>query len=564
VAVAYVVTAWLVLQVADVVLNNISAPEWIFHVLLLFIVLGFPFAIIFAWVFELTPQGLRRDTGTKAGPAGHSGRQRKWEYLLLAAVVAVFAYFGWTRFGPGGSDPAASGEIRSIVVLPLENLMNDPDQSYFVEGMQEALITELSKIKALRVISRTSAMQYKDSGKQVPEIARELGVDAVVEGSVLKAGSKVRITAQLIDAHRDRHIWAENFDRELDDILALYEDVTREIVNQIRVTVTPDEQASLAISRQIDPEVYELYLKGRYLCGNWSPKEMRQGAKLLQRAVQLDPKHASSHAQLALCLQDGAFFEYFKPLEIDSLARQAARTAVELEDHSAEARVALGGVNYYLGFDPEAAEAEYFKALELNPNSVDVLLRISWFLAESGRFEEALGPTRHAVELDPLSTAVRNAMGQIYYLSRDYDRAILEYEKALELDPSDPSLHYYLAGPHEQQGRHEKAIALYQTAVELSENAPLYLAALGHVYARSGKRDEAVHVLAQLQQAEEPSPYPIALVHLGLGQNEQAIDWLEKAFAARNGHLLYIKQGPRFDPLRENLRFRRLLDQFGW
>jgi len=291
---------------------------------------------------------------------------------------------------------------------------------------------------------------------------------------------------------------------------------------------------------------------------------MQQGVKLLQQAIDLDPQNAPSHAQLALCLLDSAFFEYVKPLDIKSRANTAAVIAVQLNNQSAEAHVALGGVNYYLGFDPKTAELEYSRALELNSNSIDVLLRVSWFLAESGRFEEAMGPTLHAIELDPLSTTVRNAMGQVHYLNREFDRAILEYKNALELDRSDPSLHYYLAGPYEQKGQYDRAIALFKSAIKLSENAPLYRSALGHAYGVAGVHDEAIQILKELQQSINPSPYNLAIVHLGLGQHEQSIDWLEKAFEARNGHLLYIKEGPNFDPLRSNQRFISLLEKFGW
>ena len=493
-----------------------------------------------------------------------SGSAPKVLAALLGAATVALVYFGLTHDWQDQPGSIAPGEIRSIVVLPLKNLMNDPGQSYFVEGMHAALITELSKIKALRVISRTSAMHYKGSGKPVPEIARELGVDAVVEGSVLRAGNVVRVTAQLIEARSDRNIWADNFDRELDDILALYADVTREIVNHIRVAVTADEQASLAISRTVNPEVYELYLQGRHLCGNWSPQEMLQGINLLQQAVDLDPQHAPAHAQLASCLQDSAFFEYVTPMEIDVRTRAAALTAVQLDDRLAEAHVALGGVSYYLDFEPRAGEEEYRRALELDPSSIDALLHISWLLTASGRFDESLGPTQRAVELDPLSTSVRNALGQIYYLGRDFDRAAQEFETALELDRSDPSLHYYLAGPFEQKGEYDRAIALYESALELSDGAPLYLAALGHAYGVAGMSERALQILEDLQQTPYPSPYNLAIVHLGLGRYEQAIDWLEKAFEARNSHLVYTNQGPRFDPLRENERFISLLERIEW
>jgi len=564
VAALYVIVSWLLLQAADVFTSFLPLPEWTGGLIFLLLVIGFPVALIFAWAFELTPEGLRRETETAKDKPRSTGSRKKLDVLIFAAMAVALVYFGLNHDWQAAPETVAPGEIRSIVVLPLDNLMNDPEQGYFVEGMHEALITELSKIKALRVISRTSAMHYKDSGKPVPEIARELGVDAVVEGSVLRAGNMVRVTAQLIEARSDRHIWADNFDRELTDILALYADVTREIVNHIRITVTPEEEAGLAVSRPVNPEVYELYLKGHHLCGNWSPQEMQQGIKLLQQAVNLDPKHAVANAQLALCLVDTAFFEYMMPVEIDSRARAAALTAVQMDDQLAEAHVALGSVSYYLRFDPRAGEGEYLRALELNPNSVDALIHITWVLTASGRFDEALEPLHRAIELDPLSTSVRNAMGQLYYLNRDFDRAIQEYEKALELDRSDPSLHYYLAGPYEQQGQFEKAITLYKSATELSEGAPLYLSALGHAYGVAGMHEQALLILEELQQAAYPSPYNLALVYLGLGQHEQAIDWLEKAFKARNSHIVYINQGPRFDPLRDNERFISLVARFGW
>lgn len=274
VAALYVIVSWLLLQAADVFTSFLPLPDWTRGLIFMLLVIGFPVALIFAWAFELTPEGLRREVGSETDKPGSAGSRKKLDILIFGGMALALAYFALTHNWQSEPETIAPGEIRSIVVLPLDNLMNDPEQGYFVDGMHEALITELSKVKALRVISRTSAMHYKGSGKSVPEIARELGVDAVVEGSVLRAGNMVRVTAQLIEARSDRHIWADNFDRELTDILALYTDVTREIVHHIRVTLSPDEEASLTISRPVNPEVYELYLKGHHLCGNWSPQEM--------------------------------------------------------------------------------------------------------------------------------------------------------------------------------------------------------------------------------------------------------------------------------------------------
>ncbi len=564
VAVYYVAVGWLVMQVADVLASVLQVPDWTGRLVFLLLIIGFPIALLLAWAFELTPEGLRREEGPGAEPATARPTRRKLDYVLIGVVAIVAVGYGWNRFRQPGPESIQPGQFRSILVLPLGNLMNDPAQDYFVEGMHEALISRLSKIGALRVISRTTAMRYAGSDKPLPEIARELDVDAVIEGSVLRAGNVVRINAQLVDARNDRHIWAESFDREMDDILKLYAEVTREIANSIRVTLTPNEAATLEASRQIDPDAYELYLKGRHLCGNWSPQEMRRGIDLLQQVTELDRSSAVPHAQLAMCLVDSAFFEYVMPESIDSRARAAAVKAVQLDERLAEAHVALGSVRYYLEFDPASAEKQYLKALELNPNSADTLLRLSWFYAESGRFDEAYAHTRHAAELDPLSTAVRNAMGQVYYLNRDFDLAIEHFGGALELDQSDPSLHYYLALPHLMKGEYERAFELLQSATALSDRAPLYLSALAYAYGRAGMREEALEIFEELQRAPEPSVFNLAVVQLGLGNHETTLDLLERAFVSRNMHLLYLKSGPRFDPLRDDPRFVRLLGRMGW
>jgi len=564
VAALYIVVAWLVLQVTDVVTSFLPLPEWTGKLIFLLLAAGFPVALILAWAFELTPEGVQREGDTRADQQEPGRKRRTSDYLIFAAALLALGYFAWQQAWWPRTDAANRSEIRSIAVLPFENLMNDPEQAFFVAGIHDALIAELSKIEAIRVISRTSAMRFKDSGQSVPDIARELGVDAVIEGSVLKADDTVRITVQLIAAETDRHLWGENFDRHLSDILALYSEVTREVANQIRVTLSADEEADIAASLPVDPEVYELYLKGRYLCENWSPAEMELGTRLLQDAVSMDPGNAPAQAQLALCLQYMAFFGYQRPLDVFSRSKAAAAMAVQLDGQLAEAHVAQAGVLYYLEFRPKAALKVLDRALALNPASVKGLLHASWLLGESGRFREALEQNRRALNLDPLSTVVNHAMGQLYYLSRDYERATLEFEKSLELDRSDPSLNYSLALPYEQQGQFQEAIILHKKAVELSEGASLYRAALGYSYGLGGMREEAKEILDGLSQDQRTAPYDIAIVHLGLGDNERALDWLEKAYEARDSQLIYINRDPRFDPLRNEPRFIGLLERIDW
>ncbi len=564
VAALYVISSWLLLQVADVLTSILTLPEWTGKLVLLLLLLGFPIALILAWAFELTPEGIKREHSTPGSSQSVATGRSKFDYVIAAALVGALAYFAWQHDWQGDKSAGATTEIRSIAVLPLENLMNDPDQAYFVAGMHESLITELSKIAALRVISRTSAMRFKDSGMTVPEIAQELGVDAAIEGSVLRAGNTVRITVQLIEARSDDHIWADTFDRELSDILALYSEVTRNIANQIRVTLTPDEQAQISTAQAVDPKVYELYLKGRFLCDKWSPEEMTHGIDLLQESVSIEPQNAAAQAQLALCLQYSAFFGYEKPLDVYSRSRAAAGMAVRLNDQLAEAHVAHASVLYYLDFNPTAARAALNKALKLDPASVRALMHSSWAHGESGQFEKAFEHNRRALVQDPLSTVARNAMGQIYYLSRDYENARDHYQRAAELDRSDPAQRYTIAWAEEQMGNYDDAIALHKKAVALSGGASLYRAALGYSYGLAGQGAEAAVILGELQKDPGTAPYNLAIVHLGLGEHERAIDYLELAYDARDSHLAYINRGPRFDPLRDHPRFIALLDKFNF
>jgi len=564
VAALYVIVSWLSLQIADVLSSILALPEWSGKLVFLLLLIGFPIALILAWAFELTPGGIKREQSAPDDQPSATGRRSGLDYIIVGALVVALAYFAWEHDWRNEPGPVATAEIRSIAVLPFENLMNDPDQAYFVAGMHESLITELSKIEALRVISRTSAMRFKDSGMTVPEIADELGVDAAIEGSVLRAGNTVRITVQLIEAENDDHIWVDTFDRELSDILALYSEVSRNIANQIRITLTADEQASMAATEAVDPIVYELYLKGRFLCENWSPDEMAQGIELLQNAVSIEPQNAAAQAQLALCLQYGAFFGYENPRDVYSRSLAAATMAVQLDDKLAEAHVAQAGVLYYLDFNPGAAMEALEKALALDPSNVKALMHSSWLLGESGRFEEAFEHNRRALALDPLSTAVYHSMGQLYYLSRDFESAVLEYEKSVQLDQSDPSLHFSVAWAQEQQGRYEHAIDRHKKAVELSGGSSLYRAALGYSYGLAGQSENALQVLEALQNGPDAAPFDLAIVYLGLGEYERAIDYLELAYDARDSHLIYINRGPRFDPLRNNPRFMGLLNKFSF
>jgi len=562
VAALYIIVSWVVLQVVDVFMSFMPLPEWTSRLVFVLLAAGFPIALVLAWAIELTPDGIRLEKSTSETQPGKRG---DWIlYGALGVIIAIAAWnFDWTD---GDSDPSAA-EIRSLVVLPLDNLMNDPDQAYFVEGLHEALITELSKIESLRIISRTSAMKYLDSKKSVPEIGTELGVDAIIEGSVLRAGETVRVTAQLVDARNDEHIWADNFDRELTDILGLYADVTRNIATSIRGSLTPEESARLAPKEAIDVDAYDAYLRGNYLCDKWTPEEMRQGVELIRRAVRTEPNNALYRAALAQCLQYASFYDYVLPIEIHDEANALVRKAVRLNSELSEAWAAYAAVRYYLDYDVVGSELALQRAIELNSSNARAMTHYSWLLGENGSLEEALEWARRAVELDPLSAIVQTAPGQAYYLSRKFETALVEYRKLLELDPTGPSSHFYVAWALEQLGRYDEAIEHHERAIELSGSEPLFIAGLGYAYGLAGRASEARELLDRLIAHEKngaAGPIHPAMVYVGLGDVDEAIVWLDKAIDARQSHIVYLKQDAKFDPLRGDPRFEELLHRAGW
>ena len=318
----------------------------------------------------------------------------------------------------------------------------------------------------------------------------------------------------------------------------------------------------IANSASVNPEVYELYLKGRYLCQKWTPEEMATAIRYLQQAIERDPGYAPAYAELSMCSADSSFFEFLPPLEVYPMAMAAAVRALEIDDGLAEAHTALASVYYQMDWKFLEAEKAFKRALELNPNNWRTLVYYAWMLGETGRSEEAMVPARRAQELDPLNTSANVAVAEAFYLSRNFDEAIKEYSKNLDLSPNDPAMHYFLAWPYEQKGMFEEAITLLEKAVTLSDGAPVHLAALGHTYALAGKRDEALKILEQLQNSSAPLPpssFHIALVHIALGNDDRAFQLLEDAFRERASHFIYLIADPKFDRLRSDPRFDDLL-----
>jgi TolB-like protein/tetratricopeptide (TPR) repeat protein len=454
------------------------------------------------------------------------------------------------------------GRIESLAVLPLDNLSRDPEQDYFADGLTEALITNLAKIGALRVVSRTTAMQYKSvRNKSVREIARELGVDGIVEGTVLRSGERVRISAKLIRATTDTHLWAESYDRDLRDVLALQADVTQAIVREIQVRITPQEQAKVAQVRPVDPEAYEAYLKGRHHWNKRNGPGIKKGAEYFQRAIEKDPTYAAAYAGLADSAGIAGFWGFVCPEEGCRTAKVAARKALEIEE-TGEAHASLGWAVLHHDFDYLGAEREFQRAIQLNPRYATAHQWYGQCLAYMGRFDEAQVETTRALQLDPLSLIIHTSHAATFWVARKWDRAIDHCLKASELDPNSVPLSCLLGHVYQGKGMYDEAIGERQRTIELAEGAPLFVADLGSSYAVAGKREEAIQILKRLHEFSKHryvSAHSFALIHVGLKETDEAFQWLEKAYQERSAILAWAKVDPRLDNLRADRRFQDLL-----
>jgi TolB-like protein/Flp pilus assembly protein TadD len=496
-----------------------------------------------------------------------TGRRKYW---IAAAAVGVALLAGalvlWES-GGARSGPAAPGgrpvEVRSLAVLPLQNLTQDPTQEYFADGMTDELIARLSKISALRVISRTSAMRYKGSKKSLPEIARDLQVDAVVEGSVLREGERVRINARLIDAG-ERQMWSESYDRELRDVLSIQSDVASSIAREIRVKVAPEESSQLASKEPVDPEAYQLYLQGRVAYSRFTPESLAEAVEYFNRAIAKDPKYALAYTGLAdsyIQLAGRAR----PPREAMPKARTAIERALANDPNLAEAHASLGQVKLFYEFDWEGAGTEYQRALEKNPGSALIHQTNGLYLAAQGRTAESLAEADRVLDLDPVSSSSGCLRARLLYYARRYDEAIEQYEGTRAADPNVAGFCTFAIFAYQQKGRFDEAIAAAKRISEATPNEMLPKAALARSYGVMGNTDEAqkaVRAMKDLSRRRFISEYDFAVAHSGWDR-EETLRWLEKAYEGRVGLLVYARVDAVWDDLRPDPQFQDLNRRLG-
>ena len=483
--------------------------------------------------------------------------------LLTILVIGIIG--ARLRLVRSGSEANSQpNQIKSLVVLPFDNLSGDKDQQYFTDGMTDELIAHLAKIRSLRVISRSTAMAYKGTNKPLSQIARDLNVDAVVEGTVLRSGDQVRITSELVQVATDRHLWAETYESKLEDVLGLQSRVASAIVNEIRVNLTPEEQQRLASTRTVTGESYENYLKGRYYWNKRSEEGLTKAIEYFQLAIEKDPNNALAYAALADCYSiiGSAIVGTVPSQEVAPKAKAAAMKALQLDDTLAEAQTSLATVRFNYDWDWAGAASGFQRSIELNPSYATAYQRYSLYLMAMGRTNESLAQMTRARELDPLSISMNFSLGWRLYMARKNDQAIEQLQNTLEMDPNFALPRMVLGQAYEEKNAYPQALSELQKAVGISHDSPQMLGALGHAYGASGNRSEAEKVLIKLMEQSKRqyvSPFYVAIVYVGLAENDKAVDWLEKAYGDRSNAIVFAKVDPQLDPLRSNPRFQALL-----
>jgi Predicted integral membrane protein len=578
VALGYAVVAWLVIQISATVMPAYHAPDWILPIFITVIALGFPVALVLAWAFELKG-GVIEKAPEPTGTLSTANKRRVW---LLAAVgliisaLAVGGYWLWHPWRTASTGSESSAEAmpaipaKSIAVLPFENLSEEKGNAYFADGIQDEILARLSKISDLKVISRTSTQKYKSAPDNLREIAKQLGVANILEGSVQKAADQVRVNVQLINALNDAHLWSDIYDRKLTDIFAVESDIAKTIADTLEAKLTHTEQSAIAARPTEDNEAHELYLKGRYFFGKRTVEDLKRAIDYFNQALAKDPNYAPAYAGIADSYVLLPEYSNESSTELYPKARAAAEKALAIDNDLAEAHVSLG-LLHGADFNLNPSKREFERALKLNPNyaAAHYFLGLT-VLAPLGQLDQALAELKRAVELDPFSAIMNTNFGLCYILARRYPEAIAQLRKATELDPNFSQAHVFLGLALEVSGDSAGAIREYEKAYEVEKAHGTGAKDVGspwlaYAYALQGEREKALQLLGQLEDLERRNggvfAFGLAMVHLRLGQKEQAIDWLERSHLKKELPTSFIKVNPELDPLRGDVRFEKLANQ---
>jgi TolB-like protein/Tfp pilus assembly protein PilF len=568
----YLVGAWLLTQVASTVLPMFGAPEWLPRTIVILLVIAFIPALIFSWLFELTPQGLKRDEDVPAEQSIAPQTGRRMDRLIIAVLVLALGYFVFDKFvlaprrAASPNDSSAASNAKSIAVLPFENLSEDKANAYFAEGMQDEILTRLAKITDLKVISRTSTQHFKSSPENLPEIARQLGVAYILEGSVQKAGDAVRVNVQLIKAATDAHLWADTFDRKLTDIFTVESEIAKTIAETLRAKLSRSAEHVLASRPTDNPEAHELYLKGRYFWNRRTGANLQKAVGYFEQAIEKDPKYALAYSGLADCHVLLPVYPDLGSYPRDEMpkALAAAQKAVELDDTLAEAHTSLARA-LASNLQLPAAMSEFERALALNPSYATAHQWFGECLQSQGRAEEGLAELKRAQEVDPLSLVINALRGFALDTVGKSNEAITQLRRTIEMDPNFANTHGMLGNVLENRGQLKEAVVEYEKSHSLGAD-PIAAAQLARAYFLVGRKAEAQKLWDELKGLSERQyvpAYSLALVQLAFGNKDEALRLLEKAYEDHapfdSADLGWILIDRRLDPLRTDPRFKKLI-----
>ncbi len=565
VAVAYAVVGWLLVQVATSTFPVLEIPNWAIKLVIFLVLLGFPVALVLAWAFELTPKGIKRTEDVDPTASTRQPRKHTWILVVIVgAVLSIGLFFIGRYTARNTADTVGSAaSTKSIAVLPFDNLSRDPDNAFFAEGVQDEILTRLAKVADLKVIARTSTKRFQSAPENLQDIAKQLGVANILEGSVQKVNDQVRVNVQLINANTNAHLWAEIYDRKLTDIFAVESDIAKTIADTLQAKLTGSEKQMMASAPTTDTTAYELYHKGRSLWDKRSGDNIPKAIALYQEAIAHDPNYALAYAGLSSAYILAPFYVGADRLDAGAKAKSAALKALQLDPKLAEAHLALGKVLFFSEIDLNGANREYKRAIELKPNDAGAH---HWYgndtLAALGQFEDAIAESKRAVELDPLSTVINADLGGTFYYARRYEEAAAQLRKTLGIDPTDFYARYNLGIALQAKGDLSGAITEYEKARQLGENT-LVSTLCAQAKAYAGDKDAALRMLSDLDELgkhREVVGYLRALLYLSLNNKDEALRWLEQDYEERDGsNMSWIKVDPLLNPLQSDPRFEALV-----
>jgi TolB-like protein/Tfp pilus assembly protein PilF len=576
VAIAYAVVAWLLMQVASQIFPFFEIPNWAVRLVVLLLVIGFPVALILAWAFELTPEGLKRTEFADELPK-KAPRNRVWIYVVvIAGAISIGLFLAGRYTAPNKQGGPAEVVTKSIAVLPFENLSEEKANAYFADGIQEEILTRLSKIADLKVISRTSTQRFKSAPDNLLEIAKQLGVANILEGSVQRSADQVRVNVQLIKAATDAHLWADTFDRKVTDVFAVESEIAKAVADTLQAKLSGTEQSAITARPTENSEAHDLYLKGRYFFGKRTADDLKRAIDYFNQALAKDSNYAPAYAGLADSYVLLPQYSRESSAELFPKARAAAEKALALDNTLSEAHASLGLLLATLstsGINLRESEREFERAIALNPNYAPAH---HWYgfgvLLPLGEFDRAIAEVKRALELDPFSAIMNANLGFCYLYARRYSEAIAQFRKAAELDPSSPAPHLGLGEAYELSGQREQAITEYERAgnlfsqlTHIPPTSDNFLPSLAGRYVLKGERAKALQLLDHYKGPTQRGAAPdfaVALDYVRLGDNNKAIDWLERSYQNKEpGFLEDIKVNPLLDPLRGDPRFEALVEK---